>query len=129
MEVIKMAKKPIIPVVLAICFTLVVVFSSCSYNQNTNIVQSDYPTVLIWNDTNYFPSVATVPKEQVGEKLGEIKKQVKPMPQKSGEANFLPVGTQLFSIKGEDSKEAIAVQEGNEYHRATINKNSSSQQS
>ena len=122
-----MIKKSIIPMLLAICFSFTVAFSGCSDNQSTNIVQSEqsYPSALIWNDICYFNSVATVPKEQVDEKLGEIKKQVKPMPQKSGEANSLPVGTQLFSIKGEDSKEAIAIQEGNEYHRATINKNSS----
>lgn len=70
-------------------------------------------------------SVETVLTDDLDGKIGEITKQVKPMPQKSGEANFLPVGTKLYKIKGENTNEVIAVEYQNGYRKASIIKKTS----
>ena len=72
---------------------------------------------VLWNNTDD-TSNEIIPMDIIGQQIGEVKRNVNPMPKKNGDSNTLPVGTKLYEIKGISIKEAIAIQRGGEYNKA-----------
>lgn len=81
---------------------------------------TSYPAdTMLWNDNLYgVSSNEIIPTDKIGQQIGEVKRNVNPMPKKNGDSNTIPVGTKLFEIKGISTKEAIAIQRGGEYNKA-----------
>lgn len=61
------------------------------------------------------------PSDNIGNQLGEVKRESEVMPKANEEANDTPVGSKLFEIKGIDPSEAIAVEINGIYQKATLN--------
>ncbi|GFP75477.1 hypothetical protein [Clostridium fungisolvens] len=100
--------------------TLILLFSfiGCARNGVSTTTNVLYASMLIYNNTDYYLSSEVVPSENLNKQIETVKKQVTPSPKNNGEANECPVGTKIFSIKGVDSTEAIAVNFHNEYYKA-----------
>ncbi|KGE17143.1 hypothetical protein [Paenibacillus wynnii] len=97
----------------AITTLLVIVLVGCS-NKTT-----EYPHVIIFNNTQFYLSVEKVTLDRLGNQVGAVKRQVDQMPQKNEESNFTPVGSKLYEIKEIDPNEAIAVELDGEYQKAS----------
>ncbi|WP_134704328.1 hypothetical protein [Ammoniphilus sp. YIM 78166] len=93
------------------------VLSGCSQQNGT----ASYPSVVIWNNTQYGLSVEEVPSQQIGKQIGEVMKNSHPMPKENNEANDTSVGSKLYEISGKDSEDAIAVERDGKYLLATKN--------
>lgn len=85
--------------------------------------EASYPAALMWNGVLYSPG-NTLPIEEssIGSELGKIVKEVRPMPGKDGEINYLYVGNfslgdKIYSIKGLEISEAIAVMSNGKFYR------------
>jgi hypothetical protein len=94
-------------------------FVSCTKGKVTTTTYVFYASMVVYNNTNYYLSSEVVPSENLDKQIGTVKKQVTPSPQNNEDANECPVGTEIFSIKGTDIKEAIVVNYNNEYYKAT----------
>ncbi|MDP4088610.1 MAG: hypothetical protein Q8930_04970 [Bacillota bacterium] len=99
--------------VIGVLLLLVMVLSGCARQ-----VQGSYPSELAWNDYSYVVSAQEVPVDELGDQLGTVKAQRKPVPIKNGDANFIPVGSKLFEIIGVNTKAAVAVECGSRFFRA-----------
>lgn len=99
--------------IFALTALLVIVLVGCS-NKTT-----EYPNVIIFNNTQFFLSVEKVTLDKIGNQVGAVKRQVDQMPQKNEESNFTQVGSKLYKIKGIDPKEAIAVELDGGYQKAS----------
>ena len=97
---------------------LMFLFSGCA----KQLQSSDYPIKVAWNDLSYSISVKEVSKEELGNQIGEVKRQKKPMPLENGDANFVTVGSKNFKIKGTDIKNAIAIEIEGKTYEATKNR-------
>ena len=87
----------------------------------TSIKERDelYASMLIFNNDTYYLSSELISKDNLGEQIGQVEKQVIPSPKNNGEANECPVGTKIFQIKGVDVRESVAVNFQNEYRKAS----------
>lgn len=92
--------------------------TGCSQNDGKS--SSSYPSAVVWNNILYGLSAEEVPIQDIGKEIGKIERRTTPMPKKNGESNAQAVGSQLFEIKGIDSKQAIAVKVNEKYQRASI---------
>lgn len=91
----------------------------CVLGITTTTEATSYPSDrVLWNDNIYDTLKEIIPMDRIGQQIGEVKRNVNPMPKKNGDSNTIPVGTKLFEIKGISTKEAIAVQRGGEYNKA-----------
>lgn len=100
---------------LCTVFLAFLIIAGCSQPEGA------YPSVVSLNDTLYGVSVETVTPENIGNQLGEVKREAEVMPKANEEANDTPVGSKLFEIKGIDSSEAIAVEINGKYQKAFKN--------
>ncbi len=82
------------------------------------IAATSYPEAVLWADSMYLLSVDLVTEQHLGVQLGEVKRQMQPMPYADGDANSLPVGTRFYAIKGSNQYEAIAVECAGVYKKA-----------
>jgi hypothetical protein len=73
----------------------------------------------VWSDINYFISVEEVFKKELGNQIGEVKSLKKPMPKEHGDANFIPIGSKIFEIKGNEIKDFIAVEIDGKTYKAS----------
>lgn len=78
----------------------------------------DYPIAIVWADNLYGLSVKEVSSDELEEQIGEVRRVKRPMPVKSGDANFIPVGSKVFEIKGIDIEDAIAVEKDGARYKA-----------
>lgn len=102
-------------IILLLLFT----FTGCARTKVTTTTNVLYASMLIYNNTDYYLSSEVIPSENLNEQLETVKMQVTPSPKNDGESNECPVGTKIFSIKGVDTNEAIAVNFHNVYYKAT----------
>ncbi|MBL4932338.1 hypothetical protein [Clostridium paridis] len=105
-------------VILISLFTLV----GCAKNKVSTVINVYPASMLIYNNTNYYITAEIIPSENLDKKIGSVRKQVTPSPNNDGEANECPVGTEIFSARGVDIKEAIVVSFNNEYRKAITKK-------
>ncbi|MCX7710010.1 MAG: hypothetical protein N2484_09180 [Clostridia bacterium] len=112
---------------IRICLTISVLmfFLLSSIGCKGQIIEQEmratYPIALKWNDNLYNPSLNNpIEDGSIGERIGEITGQKEPMPQNNGEINstveFKP-GNRLYSIKGVETSEAIAVDKEGKFYR------------
>lgn len=78
-----------------------------------------YASMIIFNNDTYYLSSELISKDNLGEQIGQVEKQVIPSPKNNGEANECPVGTKIFQIKGVDVRESVGVYFQNEYRKAS----------
>jgi len=78
-------------------------------------VIEDYPSAVQWKDHVYIGSAEIIPGDEIGNKIGSIKSNVSTFPQKNGEANANPAGTNIFEVKGLKTTKSIAVEENGQY--------------
>lgn len=115
-------------VVLLLLFTTILLFTGCNINNSNNSnkgggVTIKYAPTIQWNNTNYTVTSNIVLQDDIGEQIGLIKKNVNKFPKENDEANdYIKVGTALYTIKNENSSEAIAIKYNNEYLKALIMK-------
>lgn len=76
---------------------------------NTSFATS-YPAVVVWNHNLYGLGGESIALDQIGVQIGEVKRQIHPMPKKDGDSNSLPAGTRLYEVKGVSTGESIAVE-------------------
>ncbi|MFZ5354849.1 MAG: hypothetical protein ACOZCL_19280 [Bacillota bacterium] len=84
---------------------------------------SDYPIAIMWGNSVYGLSIEEVYDENLAEQIGEVIRVKEPMPEKNGDANFIPIGSKVFRIKSIDIKDAIAVEKNGTTYKATILQN------
>lgn len=109
-------KKLLLSLITLIClFT----FVGCTKGKVSTKTYVFYASMLVYNNTYYYLSSEVIPSENLDKQIGTVKKQVTPSPKNDEESNVCPVGTEIFSIKGTDIKEAIVVNCNNEYLKAT----------
>ncbi|CAH1195295.1 hypothetical protein PAECIP111893_00662 [Paenibacillus plantiphilus] len=101
-------------IVFIIAVVSVIVMGGCSNPT------SEYPYVLIFNNTQYYLLVEQVPQDQIGEQVGEVNRKVDPMPKENEQSNFSE-SSKLFEIKGYDPDQVIAVEIEGEYQKAKKN--------
>lgn len=96
-----------------------IILSICVFGITSTTKATTYPSDrVLWNDNIYDTLKEIITVDQIGQQIGEVKRNVNPMPKRNGDSNTIPVGTKLFEIKGISTKEAIAVQRGGEYNKA-----------
>lgn len=98
-------------IVFIIAIVSVIVMGGCSSTT------SEYPYVLIFNNTQYYLTVEKVPQDKIGKQVGEVNRKVDPMPEENEESNFSEY-SKLFEIKGYDPDKVIAVEIEGEYQKA-----------
>lgn len=72
---------------------------------------------VIWDNRSYYKTETIVEQKDLEKNLGKTIEQTA-NPLSNGEGNELPVGTMIYTIKGEDSQKVIAVKLGDTYYRA-----------
>jgi hypothetical protein len=95
---------------------LILISSGC-----VKLQQPEYPIVVMWTDINYYMSVEEVFKKDLGNQIGEVKSFKKPMPEEHEDANFVPIGSKIFEIKGIEIKDSIAVEIEGKTYKASPN--------
>jgi hypothetical protein len=103
------------------CFLLffVIVLTWVSLNIE-GALASTYPSSVAWNNSLYGLSTEEeVDNKDIGNQIGEIKRQRTPMPLKNGESNEKLVGSLLFEIKGANTQDVIAVKINDKFFKAS----------
>lgn len=86
---------------------------SCGHNKQTDNVILPYPPVIVWENKAYVFTDIIVPADELGNKIGEVKRYVDPTkhsPEKNGDSTLAQVGSSFFEIKGLDPKRSFAVE-------------------
>lgn len=94
---------------LHITLFIMIVMSAFLVGCTQTATKASYASSFIFEDIQYYPTTETVTKDNLGEQIGEIQKQVIPTPKNNGESNVYPVGTKIYKIKGVDVKDSVAV--------------------
>jgi hypothetical protein len=82
----------------------------------TPVAEDTVAYFLIWDNRSYYKTSDIVEQKDLGKSLGSIIKETA-NPFYNCESNGIPVGTVLYEINGEDSKNVIAVLFGSSYYR------------
>ncbi|NIK70787.1 MULTISPECIES: hypothetical protein [unclassified Paenibacillus] len=104
-----------------IFLVLLVSFLAAGCSNNGSNSSDSYPSAVAWNNILYGYSIEEVSVEEIGKQIGEIKRQVTPMPKKNGDSNDrrLPTGSQLFEISGKDHNQEMAIKVNGKYFKAS----------
>lgn len=107
-------------------------FTRSAPSQSDASASWPYP-FLKWNGgKTYGVGDETVPADQVGEELGEVKRELsdvivtregeEPVPyeEKDGDSNVLAAGSKLYALKGTDDDSVIVVLSGDRYIKASL---------
>ncbi|MGM0852766.1 MAG: hypothetical protein ACQEWI_09175 [Bacillota bacterium] len=75
---------------------------------------------FMWSGNKYITTYESVEEEQLAERIGVIKTEVKAPVDENGEAKGLPEGTKLYKIvdQNESSADMVAYQIGNRFYIA-----------
>jgi len=83
--------------------------------------ETPYPALVAWNYIVYGLSVETVPMENIDMVLGQVKRNIFPLPTQNGDSNVASVGSTIYKLKGISSLDAIAVDMGGKLYKAYNN--------
>lgn len=110
-------------IIISISLIFIILITGITGCTNALTVSSDssYPAVVAWNYTVYGLSVETVLQDSVDKEIGEVKRNMNPMPEKNGDSNIASEGSKIYKLKNINQQDAIAVDIDGKLYKAYKN--------